>query len=329
MPSPRALVVAALLAGRGLGWSITPFLARHDAASSSEPAVLLSGRDSPAPDPPSPPAPPGEEAAAPALTPKYFHEPGGSLARGHYDERFFREEMGYDEHRRVLRQLIRSYLATAARHGFETWLAHGTLLGWWWNGRAMPWDYDLDVQVSDATLRWMAARLNRTEHEFNATDADADSPDADSSGPRRYLLDVNPHHADLTRGDGMNIIDARWIDTANGMFVDITGLRERDPARPGLWSCKNMHRYASRDLWPMRLTEFEGARARIPYNVDRILADEYGPQCLVTEEHAGHRWDRDIKEWVMMSPDEQQRRHHLVRERKRQQMIRDGRLPAP
>lgn len=71
------------------------------------------------------------------------------------------------------------------------------------------------------------------------------------------------------------------------MFIDITALRERDPAAPGYWSCKNAHRYPSHDLWPMRLTAFEGVPARIPYSFEKILSAEYGPKSLVVEEHGG------------------------------------------
>lgn len=215
------------------------------------------------------------------LTPKYFIEPGGSLALGHYDKRFFKAEVPYDEHRYVLRDLIRSYLTTLHERGVETWLAHGTLLGWWWNGKIMPWDYDLDVQVTNFTMQWLGENLNRTEHSHNFTDA------ADKPVTKTYLLDVNPHHVDVTRGDGMNIIDARWIDTGNGMFIDLTAVREREADKPGIWSCKNMHRYNSQELWPMRITEFEGVKARIPYSVEKILADEYGAKSLVSEEHSG------------------------------------------
>ncbi|KAI0542106.1 hypothetical protein GGR58DRAFT_453997 [Xylaria digitata] len=92
----------------------------------------------------------------------------------------------------------------------------------------------------------------------------------------------------MTKGNGANVIDARWIDTSNGMFIDITGLRERDIERsPGVWSCKNNHRYRTDELWPLRRTEFEGAEAWIPYAFDKVLADEYGPKSLVTEEWHG------------------------------------------
>lgn len=248
-------------------------------------------------------------------TPKYFHEPGGSLELGHYDARYFKEQVPYSEHRFVLRDLIRSYLTVLHGYGVETWLAHGTLLGWWWNGRIMPWDYDLDVQVSNNTLQWLADNLNRTEHVYNAT-----SITGDEVTTKTFILDINPHQGEISRGDGMNIIDARWIDTSNGMFIDITGVREREIERPGVWSCKNNHRYNSQDLWPMRISEFEGVKARVPYNFEKILIEEYGTRSLTTEEWAGHRWDHDIKEWVMMNDEEQRQRRLEATQRKQQEM---------
>ncbi|KAI1428790.1 LicD family-domain-containing protein [Xylaria sp. FL1777] len=272
---------------------------------------------------------------------KYFHEPGWDLESGHYDARYFQGKVPYEQHRPALRHLIRSYLTTFKALGVETWLAHGSLLGWWWNGQIMPWDYDLDVQVSVGTLSFLGERYNRSTHEYEyEADEDEDnntsflldtttttatyrnSSDTDDGGSREeggawnttttaaaaattgtikktYLLDVNPHYAALTKGNGANIIDARWIDTSNGMFIDITGLRERDAERsPGVWSCKNNHRYRTGELWPLRRTEFEGAEAWIPYAFDKVLTDEYGPKSLVKEEWAGHRWVPELREWV-------------------------------
>ncbi|KAF4119498.1 LicD family [Geosmithia morbida] len=239
-----------------------------------------------------------------AKTPKYFREPGGSLALSHYDARYYQSEVPYSEHREVLRGLVQSYLTTFRQYGIETWLAHGTLLGWWWNGQVMPWDYDLDMQVSNHTLTWLGDNLNGTEHAYNVTlsAAVAGAPTVET---RSYLLDVNPHHSEVKKGDGRNIIDARWIDTSNGMFIDITAVRERHEDRPGLWSCKNNHRYDSTDLWPMRLSLFEGVKANVPYNFQRILSDEYEEKGLVAEQWEGHRWDARIKDWVKMSSSEE------------------------
>ncbi|KAI2632342.1 LicD family-domain-containing protein [Hypoxylon sp. NC1633] len=265
---------------------------------------------------------------------KYFHEAGGSLELGHYDARYFRGEVPYEAHVPALRHLIRSWLATARELDVETWLAHGTLLGWWWNGRVMPWDYDLDVQMPTATLTYLGRHFNRTLHDFWFLDEDGVSGPGSGTGAgslntistrssaerraeaevgasyvnKTYLLDVNPHHTDVGRGNGQNVIDARWIDVSNGLFIDITGLAERDAAtQPGVWSCKNAHRYRTTDLYPVRRTEFEGVPAGIPYAFDKILTDEYGPKSLVSTEWAGHRWVPELKEWIKNTkePDEE------------------------
>jgi len=221
---------------------------------------------------------------------KYFHEPGGDDILGHYDSRYFRNVLSYANRTDTLTHMIRAYLITFRKLGLETWISHGTLLGWWWNGKILPWDWDLDTQVSGATLKHMANHLNRTMHDYVS---------ADSTVSRQYLLDVNPWAWERTRGDGENIIDARWIDVRNGLYIDITGLSEIAPdVQPGVWVCKNDHQYHTKDLYPMRDNVFEGVRAMIPYAYDQMLTDEYGKGCLVNEEFHGHRWDRVRQEWV-------------------------------
>ena len=106
---------------------------------------------------------------------------------------------------------------------------------------------------------------------------------------RTYLLDINPHWSQLERGKGLNVIDARWIDTQTGMFVDITVLMEREPKKmPGVWSCKNRHYYDPwKQLYPLRETVFEGVRALVPFAVEEVLVAEYGEKCLVATEWEG------------------------------------------
>ena len=110
---------------------------------------------------------------------------------------------------------------------------------------------------------------------------------------REYLLDVNPWIHQRIRGDGMNVIDARWMDVRNGLYIDITGLSETRPdTHPGVWTCKNNHAYHMDELYPMRETVFEGVLAKVPYAYDKILADEYRQGALVNTEHNGYvvRW---------------------------------------
>lgn len=81
------------------------------------------------------------------------------------------------------------------------------------------------------------------------------------------MLDVNPHHAELGRGDSQNIIDARWIDLSTGLFTDITGLSERQPKEElGVWSCKDFYRYHVQDVYPLQGSEFESVNASVPHN---------------------------------------------------------------
>jgi phosphorylcholine metabolism protein LicD len=174
--------------------------------------------------------------------------------------------------------MIRAYLSTFRDLHIGTWIAHGTLLGWWWNTQILPWDWDLDVQVSGSALAYIGEFLNHTIHTYK-----------DGEIERKYFLDVNPHYRERTRGDGENIIDARWIDMRNGLFIDITGISETRPAdNPGVWTCKNEHEYNATDIWPLRESSFEGVKVMVPYAYDRILTQEYEAKALTLLEYEGY-----------------------------------------
>jgi hypothetical protein len=144
----------------------------------------------------------------------------------------------------------------------------------------LPWDWDMDTQVSGTTLRYLGDTHNHTFQKYTSKDGKT---------KRQYLLDVNPWIWERERGDGMNIIDARWIDIRNGLFIDITGLSETQPdTSPGVWSCKNNHRYRTTDLYPMRTSVFEGVLATVPYAYDKILEEEYEEKALVLTEYEGY-----------------------------------------
>ena len=139
------------------------------------------------------------------------------------------------------------------------------------------------MQMSGSTLEYIGANLNNTFHECTSLSISSNQPMT-----RKYLLDVNPSIADRGRGDGFNVIDARWIDIQNGLYIDITGLSETHPdVLPGVWSCKNYHRYKVSDLYPMRETEYEGVIAKVPYAYDQILMDEYADKALVLNDFEG------------------------------------------
>jgi hypothetical protein len=102
----------------------------------------------------------------------------------------------------------------------------------------MPWDTDIDVQVSEGTMQFLAQYYNMTEHPFTLPGV---------QGGRTYLLEINPNFVVRTTDDFLNVIDARWIDTSSGLFIDITSIREdheeRKKGRQGALTCKDKHRY--------------------------------------------------------------------------------------
>ena len=213
--------------------------------------------------------------------PKYFHEPGGSELGNHYDTRYYGGIQDYADRQDTQLHMLRAYLTFFNDHHIESWLAHGTLLGWWWNGKMLPWDWDIDTQVSGSTLKYLGEHYNHTHYDYVSQN--------DPPIKRTYLLDVNPASLERERGNGNNIIDARWIDTTNGLYIDITGLSETHPEdQPGVWVCKNYHRYHTTDLYPMRDTMYEGVIAKVPYAYDLILGQEYGSKAMVLTDYQGY-----------------------------------------
>src|SRR5436190_19967684 len=64
---------------------------------------------------------------------KYFREPDGDAILNHYDTRYFGGVVSDEERMDSLVHMVRAYLIFFRKEGLETWIAHGTLLGWWWN----------------------------------------------------------------------------------------------------------------------------------------------------------------------------------------------------
>ena len=72
--------------------------------------------------------------------------PDESTFHPHYDGRFATKTLPDAERRINLTALVKSYLATMKDLGAETWLMHGTLIGWWWNRKVcLRWETDKAV----------------------------------------------------------------------------------------------------------------------------------------------------------------------------------------
>lgn len=156
--------------------------------------------------------------------PKYFHEAILSTKRhsgSHYDWRFFNKAMINDYERQlILHQLTKAWLTFCQSAGIKSWLMHGTLLGYYFNGMNMPFDNDLDVVMTMDSLVRLAKLYNQTL----VVDASKRHNQHEVLGSNAYLIDVNPQFLERTKGNGGNTIDARFIDIHSGLYIDITGI---------------------------------------------------------------------------------------------------------
>lgn len=103
----------------------------------------------------------------------------------------------------------------------------------------MPWDSDIDVQVTETGIWFLATYYNMSVFHYKTPRI----PEG-----RDYMLEVNPHFENREQTDLLNKIDARWIDTTSGLFIDITAARYNltHPAGVGMMSCKDGHEFRVR-----------------------------------------------------------------------------------
>ncbi|KAK6450519.1 hypothetical protein FP744_10006769 [Trichoderma asperellum] len=217
-------------------------------------------------------APSGKSSEA--TVPKYFHESPYDV---HYDARFTRAILEDPEQREAIKVLVQTYLATFRDLGVQTWLMHGTLLGWWWGKKVMPWDYDADVQITEADMYYLAAYHNMTVYYYKYGGMEEG---------RYFQLEINPYFKHREQDDKSNVIDGRWIDMQNGLYIDITAARyDLDHEEgEGILYDKYGHEYRDTYVFPLRDTTFEGVPCKIPYRYQDMLQAEYGKNALTNIE---------------------------------------------
>lgn len=226
---------------------------------------------------------------------------------GHYDWRFFSGLINFtDRQPPVLHGLLQAYLKFTNANNITTWVAHGSLLSWYWNGVAFPWDNDIDVQMPIQDLH----RLSRDFNQSIIVDFGGESDQEVRYG--RYFIDCGTFISHRTAGNGNNNIDARFIDVDTGFYIDITGLAISDEKAPTryndllpaelsrqsvdatitdmsrneylqAYNCRHHHFARLSELSPLSLSAVEGQYAYVPANYERVLMNEYGVKGIVNE----------------------------------------------
>ena len=122
-------------------------------------------------------------------------------------------------------------------------------------GKILPWDSDIDVQMSFDTLSFLASYYNMSIFNFEIPNL---------RGIRSYLLEINPQFDVDESYDKLNMIEARcvpglvhlrapseppprWIDMKAGLFIDVTTVRMNETASKegsgSVMRSKDLHHY--------------------------------------------------------------------------------------
>lgn len=246
------------------------------------------------------------------LPPKYFSEARifDTLLGDHYDWRFFGGfKVGSSEQATTLHRMIRTWLSFCRKQGITTWMAHGSLLLWYWNGIAFPWDNDIDVQVP-------VMDLHRLSLQFNQSLVVEDAED----GFGRYFLDCGTFITTRNHANGQNNIDARFIDIDSGLYIDITALAVSSDSAPDryhgllneatdapnedintqlqVYNCRNKHFSSLAELSPLVRSYVEGEVGYIPKRYSDILTTEYNNKGIIEKYFSSRLFMPQLRLWV-------------------------------
>lgn len=233
----------------------------------------------------------------------------------HYDWRFFVGTLstykGWTQEELVLRQevildrLARNWFRFAEEKGLVSWIMHGPLLSWYWDGMMFPFDNDLDIQMPAADL----ARLGEF---YNQTLVIEDIEE----GFGKYLIDVGTfvHNRDISLKE--NHIDARFIDIDTGLYIDITGLSVSDAEIPeefendkdlvqisqegrgtDVYNDRRKHFYKHKQLSPLKYSMLGGVPVFLPFDITNRLMFEY-PKGITNLEFHSWYYIPKLRLWV-------------------------------
>ena len=160
--------------------------------------------------------------------------------------------------RNELKKIYNEFYNLCEKNNIIFILMHGSLIGWYFGKRMLPWDDDIDICIFGNNINKLI-KLNKYE-----TD--------------NLILFINPNFLNRSLSDKHNIIDARVISKKIGVFIDITFLYKSKTNY--IVNCKSPHFYNIKDLIPLKKTIFEDIVTYIPNNYRKCLVQEYGHKVL-------------------------------------------------
>lgn len=248
----------------------------------------------------------------------------------HHDWRFFNGlTINTDKQTLALHRLIKNYLQFCRSHGIITWIAHGSLLSWYWNGMAFPWDADTDAQMPIRDLHRLGREFNQTMVIENVgLDNSGHLNEMEFVGMGQFFIDVGSSITHRERGNGMNNIDARFIDVSTGLYVDITGFSvslEPAPSRydyllkinktknkqansgasetqknvlKQTYNCRNRHFASLSELSPLALSAVQNQLGFVPTKFGLLLDHEYQTKGMLDTSFQDYTYISSLRIWV-------------------------------
>ncbi|SCU86771.1 LAFA_0E02960g1_1 [Lachancea sp. 'fantastica'] len=226
---------------------------------------------------------------------KYFHEASDITSDGNkyqtfMDSRFFSGLIGdHWQRQRIFNALTRAWLHFVESENLASWLAHESLHGYLFTGSRFPWSPSTSFQMPLHDLGLLAKNFNQSLVIAPANE-----------GNGRYFVDVQPFIASRNSADGVNNVDARFIDIDSGFYIDIFGLgysshpldalrfqnkygtdhgdrpnTEDFKREHGILSERNGRGLLLAEISPLRLSRYHGLPVRVPLSTLTVLKDEY------------------------------------------------------
>ena len=191
---------------------------------------------------------------------KFFHE---LESNPHLDRNYAKSNIKLSN-KEIIKELIilfNNLVTLCNKNNIKVILMHGTLIGWYFNRKILPWDDDIDVVILENDLKKFKI-LNNYE-------------------TKNFIIKINPNSIDRNPKDRENVIDARIISKINGVFIDITFLT-KSPNKKGFVNCKSPHYYKIKNILPLKKTNFEKINnIYVPNNYKKCLSQEYGNKVFL------------------------------------------------
>ncbi|CAI5759124.1 unnamed protein product [Candida verbasci] len=249
---------------------------------------------------------------------RFFHESTMKLNRDnsdngwHYDWRFFNGRLSTNHERTsiILERLLRNWFKFSTKYEIISWIAHGPLLSWYWNGGIFPFDNDLDIQMPMKHLAKLGEFFNNTlvVEDLN-------------EGFGKYLIEVGTfvHNRNVSKRG--NHIDARFIDVDTGIYIDITGLSVSGSSVPiqyyrninddvdegsflkksdnlPMVNDRRQHFYNLHHLSPLKLSMLNGVPCYLPNSIVKRLKFEYPNGSLTKLEFNSWYFVNKLSSWI-------------------------------